>query len=356
MFVIDLMPRCYVLSVPPEPDADLDITDLRVIRAVGETGSITAAAAALGYSQPAISQQVRRAEARLGLAVIERVGRSVRLTDAGRVLARHAGEVERAMSAAAGELAELRGLQSGRVRLVAFPSASPTIVPRIIADLAERSPGLTVTYVEAEPPEAVAAVREGRADIALTFSYPGDRDDPHGASAHGLAVRTVGSDDLLVVLPDGHRLAGRDSVDLGELADEDWIAGCPRCRGHLLESCARAGFEPRIAFETDNIVAVESMVARGTGVATLPRLAVESFPVLPGVRAVPLPGEERTLHVVTAHEAERVPALRAGLAALRRATEAVAPERRGAHQPVGASEASGPAGRNGQPGRKGPRG
>ncbi|MBZ4486070.1 LysR family transcriptional regulator [Microbacterium sp. cx-55] len=308
-------------------DTDLELADLRVIRAIAEAGSITAAAAALGYSQPAVSQQVRRAESRLGLAVVERVGRSVRLTDAGRVLARHAAEVDRALTAASGELSELRGLQSGRVRFVAFPSASPTIVPRILADLAERSPGLTVTYVEAEPPEAVAAVREGRADIALTFSYPGDRDDPHGASAHGLAVRTVGSDDLLVVVPADHRLAARTTVDLAELAKEDWIAGCPRCRGHLLESCARAGFEPRIAFETDNIVAVESMVARRTGVATLPRLAVESFPVLPGVRAIALPGEERTLHVVTAHDAERVPALRAGLAALTRAIAAIGDDR-----------------------------
>lgn len=308
-------------------DALLDLTDLRVIRAIAEEGSITAAAAALGYSQPAVSQQVRRTELRLGLPVVERVGRTVRLTDAGRVLARHAGDVERTLTAAAGELAELRGLQSGRVRLVAFPSASPTIVPRILADLAELSPGLTVTFVEAEPPEAVAAVREGRADIALTFSYPGDRDDPHGASAHGLAVRTVGSDDLLLVVPADHRLADRDAVDLAELAGEEWVAGCPRCRGHLLESCARAGFEPRIAFETDNIVAVESMVARRTGVATLPRLAVESFPLLPGVRAIPLPGEERTLHVVTAHDAERVPALRAGLSALTRALTEIASDR-----------------------------
>jgi DNA-binding transcriptional LysR family regulator len=278
---------------------------------------------------------------RLGVAVVERVGRSVRLTDAGRVLARHAREVERALTAAAGELAELRGLQSGRVRLVAFPSASPTIVPRILAELAERSPGLTVTYVEAEPPEAVAAVREGRADIALTFSYPGDRDDPHGASAHGLAVRVVGTDDMLVVMPADHPLAGRQTLDLAALAQEDWIAGCPRCRGHLLESCARAGFEPRIAFETDNIVAVESMVARRTGVATLPRLAVESFPVLPGVRAIPLPGEERTLHVVTARDAERVPALRAGLAALSRATAAVASGRRDALVEPGAESPRG---------------
>lgn len=300
-------------------DPDLDVQSLRIVKAIADEGSITAAAAALGYSQPAVSQQLKRLETRLGVALVERVGRSVRLTEAGRVLARHAPAVTTALDAAAGELAELRGLRAGRVRLAGFPSASPTIVPRLLALLAERHPGVSVTYLEAEPPEAVDAVREDRADIALTFSYPGDRDDPHRSSASGLSVRTVGADDLLAVLPADHPAAGAPELDVAVLADEDWIAGCPRCRGHLLELCGRAGFEPRIAFETDNFVAVEGLVAQGIGVATLPRLAVESFPQLPGVVTIPLPsGERRTLHVVTAHGADRVPAVRTTLAAIAR--------------------------------------
>jgi len=295
--------------------ADFDIHALRVVRAVGDTGSITAAAAALGYSQPAISQQLRRLETRLGVAVVERVGRGVRLTEAGRVLARHAAAVTLAFDAAAEELAQLRGLRTGVVRVVAFPSASPVVIPRLISALAASHPGLSITYVEAEPPEAVEAIREDRADIALTFSYPGDRDDPHRRSARGLAVRAAGRDDLMLVLP-----ASAPAVtDLGDLADETWIAGCPRCRGHLLELCERAGFEPRIGFETDNYVAVEGLVAQGIGVATLPRMAVESFPLLPGVVTAPLPEHEaRRLHVVTAQGAERVPSLRAALDALGR--------------------------------------
>ncbi|WP_243074692.1 LysR family transcriptional regulator [Microbacterium sp. SS28] len=300
-------------------EPELDVQSLRVVKAIADGGSITAAAEALGYSQPAVSQQLKRLETRLGLALVERVGRGVRLTEAGRVLARHAPSVTTALDAAAGELAELRGLRAGRVRLVGFPSASPTVLPRLLADLAQRHPGIAVTYVEGEPPEAVLAVREDRADIALTFSYPGDREDPHGSSAHGLSVREIGSDDLLAVLPRGHAAAESDVLDVGQLADENWIAGCPRCRGHLLELCGRAGFEPRIAFETDNFVAVEGLVAQGIGVATLPRMAVESFPQLPGVVTRPLPaGERRTLHVVTAHRAERVPPVRATLAALTR--------------------------------------
>jgi molybdate transport repressor ModE-like protein len=298
-------------------DPDLDVQSLRVIKAIADEGSITGAAATLGYSQPAISQQVRRLEQRAGLPLVERVGRGVRLTEAGRVLARHAPAVTTALDAAAGELAELRGLRSGRVRLIGFPSASPTVVPRLLAELATSHPGISVTYVEAEPPEAVEAVRQDRADIALTFSYPGDRDDPHGASARGLSVGVIGRDDLLVVLPEGHPAVGSDLVDIAALSAEDWIAGCPRCRGHLLELCGRAGFEPRIRFETDNFVAVEGLVAQGIGVATLPRMAVESFPQLAGVVTAPLAqSEARTVHVVTARGAERVPSVRATLSTL----------------------------------------
>ena len=298
---------------------DLDAHELRVVRAIADEGSITAAAASVGYSQPAISQMLRRLEQRIGLPVVERIGRGVRLTEAGHILARHAPAVTTALDAAAGELSELRGLRTGRVRLVGFPSASPTIVPRVIAELAARHPGVTLTYVEAEPPEAIAAVRDHRADIALTFSYPGHRDDPHRTGAQGLTVRDVGVDDLVAVLPRGHTAATADRLDVADLAGESWIAGCPQCRGHLLEVCERAGFAPRIAFETDNVVAVESLVAQGIGVATLPQLATASFPQVPGVIFVPLPAEQRrTLHVVTARGADGVPAVGVALRAIDR--------------------------------------
>lgn len=301
---------------------ELDPLTLRLVRAVLEHGSLTAAARELGYSQPAASQHLQRTERRLGLALVERAGRTVRLTEAGRVLARHASAVAAALEAAGEELAELRGLRAGHVRLAAFPSASSALVPRLLALLAHERPGLTVTFVEAEPPDAVAAVREGLADIALTFSYPGDRADPHGASARGLAVRTVGRDELLVVLPESHPAAS-GPVELAALAEETWIAGCPRCRGHLLESCDRAGFTPSIAFETDNIVAVEGLVAQGMGVATLPRLAVDSFPLLAGIVAQPFSSSEsRTLHTVTARDAAHVPAVAVVLGAIARLASA----------------------------------
>ncbi|WP_353828852.1 LysR family transcriptional regulator [Agromyces sp. SYSU T0242] len=290
--------------------ADVDAASLLVLREIAEQGSITAAARALGYSQPALSQQVRRAEGRAGVALVERTGRGIRLTPAGRMLARHGGAVATALEAARGELADLRGLRSGRVRLMAFPSASPTIVPELMAEMAARHPGVRVSYVEAEPPEAVAAVREDRADLALTFSYPGDRDDPHRESARGLEVDTIGSDPMHVVLPERHALAAGTTVDVADLADEAWIAGCPRCRGHLLELCDTAGFAPRIAVETDNFVAVEELVASGLGVAVLPSLAVESAGVRDGVAVRGTANDDRrTIHLVSARGGRGVPAV-----------------------------------------------
>ena len=317
------------MSHLPGQSPDLDAHALRVVRAVNETGSITAAAAALGYSQPAVSQQLNRLERRLGLAVVERVGRGVRLTEAGLVLARHAVTVAGALDAAAGEIAELQGLRSGLVRLAAFPSASATLVPSLLARMKARHAEISITYLEAEPPEAVSAVRENRADLAITFSYPGDRVDPHRASAQGLRVATLRRDEMLLVLPVGHPLAtgvpgasdrpavDHAAIDLGDLGDENWVAGCPRCRGHLLDLCDRRGFAPRISYETDNVAAVFGLVEAGIGVALLPALAIESVGARSGVVIRATTGRDhRTLHAVMAVGAERVPAVAAALRAL----------------------------------------
>ena len=219
------------------------------------------------------------------MPVLERTGRSVRLTEAGTVLARHAQAVATALDAAAGEIAELQGLRSGRVRIAAFPSASATIVPRLLAAMAERHPAVTISYLEAEPPEAVAAVRENRADIALTFSYPGDRDDPHRESARGLSVRTVGT-------RAGARRAARTRIRRplrhpSTSPPSPARAGSPDARAAAAtwsSSATPSGYVPRIGYETDNFVAVLSMVAAGLGVATLPRLALASTRLPDGSR------------------------------------------------------------------------
>ncbi|WP_445996510.1 LysR family transcriptional regulator [Okibacterium fritillariae] len=300
--------------------ADLDSQTLRVVRAIADTGSITAAAARLGYSQPAVSQTVRRLEQRLGMPVLTRVPRGALLTEAGDILARHAATVLRSIDSAAEELAELAGLRTGWVRIAAFPSASSTIVPRLIERMSADYPGLRFRYIEAEPPEAVQAVRDHTADIALTFSYPGDPDDPHGASAAGLTATPLWREDMILILrrdagaglsPDASPLA------LDSLAGAGWIAGCPRCRGHLLHLCAAHGFTPSIDYETDNVSAVLAMVEAGLGVALLPSLALASVPLPANVVARhPATPDSRTVHLVSAEASHRVPAIAATIAAI----------------------------------------
>ena len=291
-------------------DQRLDLQSVRIVRAIAESGSITGAARALGYSQPAISQHLQRTEARLGIPLVTRVGRSVRLTEAGSLLARHALTITSALDAAEGELADLAGLRTGTVRLAAFPTASGTIVPRLLARMNELHPGIRITYIEAQPPEAVAMLREGSIDLAVTFSYPGDRADPHRDSASGLVLETLFTEEMVAVIPSDHPLAAGGTVDMRQLADERWIAGCPRCRGHLLAVCEVAGFVPAITFETDNASAVLSMVASGLGVAMLPRLALATATVPAGAVIRPhSPKSERSIHVLATDGARRVPTL-----------------------------------------------
>jgi DNA-binding transcriptional LysR family regulator len=300
--------------------ADLDSQTLRVVRAIADTGSITAAAALLGYSQPAVSQTVRRLEQRLGMPVLTRVPRGALLTEAGDILARHAATVLRSIDSAAEELAELAGLRTGWVRIAAFPSASSTIVPRLIERMSANYPGLRFRYIEAEPPEAVQAVRDHTADIALTFSYPGDPDDPHGASAAGLTATPLWREDMVLILRrDGNSSLSPDAspLALGSLAGAGWIAGCPRCRGHLLHLCAAHGFTPSIDYETDNVSAVLAMVEAGLGVALLPSLALASLPLPANVVARhPATPDSRTVHLVSAEASHRVPAIAATIAAI----------------------------------------
>jgi len=151
----------------------LDLRRLRVLQAVAREGSLSAAARALDYTQPAIGHHVRRLEAEVGTALVVRRGRGVALTPAGVALAARADALLAAAATAEEEVAAIAGLRRGRVRLVAFPSASATLVPPALARLRAEHPGLDVTLEEAEPPGSVERVRAGDADVALTFAHPG---------------------------------------------------------------------------------------------------------------------------------------------------------------------------------------
>jgi len=266
----------------------LDVTRLRVLVAVARLGSVTAAARELKYAQPSVSHHLARLEAETGSQLVQRVGRGIRLTDAGRMLAERAEEILARLDAAEAELASYVGLRAGRVRLAAFPSTLATLVPTAAASLLAEHPGIELRFTEAEPPEATALLRAGEVDVALLFSY----DDATGREEDGLRRIPVLQEPLYVVTRKGTR--GRTPADY---AQQRWIAGCDRCRAHLLRTCDRAGFTPDITITTDDYVAVQAFVAAGFGVTILPALALAAHRH-PGVRAVRQPGDVR--HVFAA--------------------------------------------------------
>jgi DNA-binding transcriptional LysR family regulator len=301
----------------------LDAAGLRVMRAIADEGSFTAAAVALGYSQPAISQMVRRLEPRTGTVLVVRLGRNVRLTEAGQVLAQHAVGVLTAIEAAEQEVAAIAGLNAGHVRLMAFPSSSATIVPRALALVKQRYPDVTVTFSEAEPPESLAALRAGHCDLAVAFSYDGTDVGRGEEDLDPFVTHTLLEDAVRLAVPRRHPLAEADVVDLSELADATWIAGCPRCRGHLLSLCRTAGFLPNVAYETEDYVAVLGLVSEGLGFALIPDLILRNV-THPEVVTVPVrPASSRTVHVVTTPDLQRVPAVRSTLDALVESAEAL---------------------------------
>src|SRR5499427_2403817 len=163
----------------------LDVTRLRVLVAVARHGSVTAAAHALNSAQPPGSHHLARLEAETGTKLVQRAGRGIRLTDAGRLLAERAAEVIGRLDAAENELAVYSGMRAGRLRLAAFPSALGTIVPAAAALLREQQPGVDLRLTEAEPPEALRMLRAGYVDVAMVFRYAEDKPEADGPGAHG---------------------------------------------------------------------------------------------------------------------------------------------------------------------------
>ncbi len=293
----------------------LDVTRLRVLVAVEQYGSVTAAARALNYAQPSVSHHLARLEAETGIKLIQRAGRGIRLTDAGRLLAERAAEVIGRLDAAENELAAYTGLRAGRLRLAAFPSALGTIVPAAAAMLRGQQPSADIRLTEAEPPEALRMLRAGHVDVAVVFRYVPDGPAPPGpatADIHDQGAGVDGEDDgidlteglrewllldepvHLVVSAHG---AEPPAPDLSRYARHRWIAGCDRCRANLLRQCAAAGFVPKVAFTTDDYVAVQALVAADLGVSTLPALCLRSARH-PGITTVPLAGTRRHVFAV----------------------------------------------------------
>ncbi|WP_062211953.1 LysR family transcriptional regulator [Streptomyces sp. NBRC 109706] len=246
-----------------------NLTRLRVLVAVAREGSVTGAAEALHYAQPSVSHHLARLEAEVGVVLVRRAGRGVLLTDAGRLLVARAEEILGRVESARAEVAAHAGLRTGRVRLAAFPSSLATLVPPAVARLAAEHPGVELALTEAEPPAALTALRNADVDAALVFAH----DEPPAGDQRNTTLLPLMREPLFLVTPADCEPSAAPG-ELARHADRSWIAGCERCRAHLVSICERAGFTPRITFETDDYVAVQSLVAAGLGVSVLPGLAL----------------------------------------------------------------------------------
>ena len=288
----------------------LDVTRLRVIEAVARHGSVTAAAKELNYSQPSVTHHLGRLEAETGAQLLQRVGRGIRVTPAGQLLADRAAEILGRIDAADAELSAHVGLSAGRVRLAAFASAIGSLVPRAAATLAEQHPGLQIGLTDTHPPEAIELLRTGQVEVAIIFRYEETEPEPPGLRLHHLL------DDSVYVL------SPRREPTLAGLSDATWIAGCERCSSHLLSVCADAGFTPKIGYRSDDMVVMQALVAAGLGVATQTGLSLRAHHV-EGVVATELAGSKRHIYAATYGEPPDPPATAALLAALAEAATSV---------------------------------
>ena len=279
-----------------------DLRLLNVLREVALRGSFSAAAESLAYTQPAISQQIARLEKHVGVKLIEREPRGVRLTPAGEVLVRHTERVMAQLAAADEELQEVAAQARGRLRIGAFATAAGTIVPRAVAAFRPLRPAIEVEISLLDPHESIAAVRRGDLEIAITeeggFESEVDTD--------GLQIEHLLDDHMWVSLPVDHPLATRPTVDLIDLRDEDWMFAClsGTCADSnvVLRACRDAGFQPRIAYQSDDYFAIQGLVASGMGVALIPGLGLASTRDDVAVRPVKGRPPHRRVAAVTASE------------------------------------------------------
>lgn len=256
----------------------LDVRRLRVLREVARHGSFSAAADALSYTQSAISQQVAALEREAGAVLLDRSGRGVRLTDAGRALSDHADAILARLSAAESELEAIAGLRGGRVRLASFPTAGATLVPLAVAEFSGRHPEVELSLVEAEPEDSIPRLRAGELEIILSFQYATLPRAVYEPIEEGIEPRHLLDDPMFLALPRGHHLADRPELRLADVEGEAWVQGDPTglCGAMHRYACQSAGFEPRVGFESDDYNVVQGLVAAGVAISLLPMLALSN--------------------------------------------------------------------------------
>jgi LysR family transcriptional activator of glutamate synthase operon len=248
----------------------MELRQLRYLVALAEERHFTRAAAREHVAQPALSQQIRRLEEELGLGLVQRTTRRVAMTDAGDLLVARARRILAELGAAHTELDALRGVQTGRVTVGAMHTMGPVDVSLALAVFHERHPGVELTVREQSSEELAEMLRVDELDLA--FLSVTERIESHGLGLHQLV-----SEELVVIVPPEHPLSDRRRVRMSELSDDEFISyrEGARLRELLVSSARAAGYEPRVKLESNESQRIRRLVARGLGVAILPRSDAE---------------------------------------------------------------------------------
>jgi DNA-binding transcriptional LysR family regulator len=296
----------------------MDVRRMQILRAVVASGSVTGAASSLGYTPSAISQQVAALEKQTKTVLLERVGRRVRPTAAGRLLADHAEIISAQLAEAEVALADLRAGRTGSLSVRYFSTAGAGLLPAALAKFCRDHPGVRVDLRLADSSDSLTELSQGQADLALTV-----RGGQHSPS--DIRLIDILDDPYLAVLPKGHLLARKRTVRLADLAAEPWVAtesAAGPCLRVVLDATAAAGFTPAFVAESDNYTSAQGFVAAGLGIAVIPRLGLASRH--PGTIARPITAPPLTRSVCAAVREPAIdqPALSALLTALQQTARA----------------------------------
>lgn len=251
----------------------LDLRRLQTLQAVVTTGSIKDAAAQLGYSPSAVSQQVAALQRATQSVLVEPAGRGIRATEAGLLLAEHAAAILERSKRAEGELAALNDGRLGMLRMASFATAGAELVPSALSRVTAALPSQRITLRSSEREDALALLRRGMIDVAVIETHHA----PAGRTDDGLVYLPLLTDPFRLLLPRRHRLATRRRISLDEVKAEPWIdlrCEFDCCRAMSTAAFRRAGFTPTWVAEADEYWPAQGFVAAGLGLALVPALAL----------------------------------------------------------------------------------
>ncbi|THA64916.1 LysR family transcriptional regulator [Streptomyces sp. A0958] len=275
----------------------IDARRLRILRAVADHGTVTAAAAALYLTPSAVSQQLAALEQETGHRLVERGSRGARLTPAGEILLTHTNAVLAQLERAEAELAAYGAGDAGTVTVAAFATGIGLVLAPAIAALSATAPGIKVRVQDAEGDASVPMVLDRQVDVAVAVEYRG----APGEDDRRLTRVPLYSEPFDAVLPVGHRLAGQEQVAVADLAKDAWIGPYPGnpCHDVVVLACEYAGFAPNLEHSSDDFHAVVALAGADAGVALVPRSALRGM-ALSGVVIRPVQGTAPTRRVFAA--------------------------------------------------------